>query len=374
MTEVVAPQESESETETQVVWFLSGQVSNSEAVRHFPIHSTPYQIGRRRDLALCINHPTISGCHAEFIEHGNMLVIRDLQSTNGTYVNGKRLLDSTTVQEDDLVQFADVPFRIRKQNSRIGKCTVPHEDMCDMAMGLVQFDRLMSERAVTPFYQPIVSLTEANTIGYEVLGRSHVMGLETPAAMFQAASQLDLEVELSRMFRWEGINNSVMLPQPFNLFVNTHPLELEDPGLTESMKAVRDINPSGQITLEIHEAAITNCQAMRELKDQLRHYNINLAYDDFGAGQTRLVELVEVRPDFLKFDMSFIRDINAAPQQRQQMLSTLVRMVRELGVIPIAEGVETAAEGETCQQIGFELGQGFFFGRPAAAKSLLGVA
>ena len=94
---------------------------------------------------------------------------------------------------------------------------------------------------------------------------------------------------------------------------------------------------------------------------------IGLAYDDFGAGQSRLNELVQSPPDYLKFDMSLIHDIDAATLQRQQMVASLVQMVRDLGIISLAEGVETPAEAATCLQMGFELGQGFFFGKPAAA-------
>ena len=88
-----------------------------------------------------------------------------------------------------------------------------------------------------------------------------------------------------------------------------------------------------------------------------------------GAGQARLIELVEVCPDFLKFDMSLIRDIDKAGPQRQQMISTLVRMALDLEVVPLAEGIETESEAETCEQLGFELGQGFFFGRPLPVRN-----
>ncbi len=97
---------------------------------------------------------------------------------------------------------------------------------------------------------------------------------------------------------------------------------------------------------------------------------MRLAFDDFGAGQARLCELAEVRPDYLKFDREMIRDIHTSPQ-RQQMLAHLVQLVVELGVVPLAEGIESAAESEICRQIGFQLAQGFHFGRPAPVPSLL---
>lgn len=350
------------------IWFLSGQVAPTEPVRHIPVHCSPFRVGRRPDSALSIRCATVSGNHAEILDDGGVLVLRDLNSTNGTFVNGERLQGATILKEDDLVQFADVPFRIRKQQADTGALTL-HEDISDQALALVQFDKIMSERAVTPNYQPIVHYEKNSTIGYEVLGRSSVFGMETPKKMFLAASQLELEVELSHMFRWEGVNAATVLQPPVHLFLNTHPTELSRPGLIESMVAIRELNPEQSLTLEIHEAAVTSAAAMRELRAALADLKIGLAYDDFGAGQTRLLELVEVQPDYLKFDMSLIRGIHLGSGQRKQMLATLVRMVRELGVQSLVEGVECEGEDEACREIGFELAQGFFYGEPAPARA-----
>jgi EAL domain-containing protein (putative c-di-GMP-specific phosphodiesterase class I) len=92
---------------------------------------------------------------------------------------------------------------------------------------------------------------------------------------------------------------------------------------------------------------------------------MQLAYDDFGAGQARLDELARVAPDCVKFDMRLIRDLDQAPAERRIVTERLVALVRELGSVPLAEGVESQAEAEACAQIGFELAQGYYFGRPA---------
>lgn len=92
---------------------------------------------------------------------------------------------------------------------------------------------------------------------------------------------------------------------------------------------------------------------------------MELSYDDFGAGQGRLLELVEVPPHVLKFDMQLSRNIDTASRNRQELLRSLVRIAQDTGTTVLAESVETEAELETCIQIGFELGQGFLYGRPA---------
>jgi EAL domain-containing protein (putative c-di-GMP-specific phosphodiesterase class I) len=128
------------------------------------------------------------------------------------------------------------------------------------------------------------------------------------------------------------------------------------------------MDQSRPIVLEIHEAAVANLALIRRLRSELNELNIQLAYDDFGAGQDRLAQLTEVRPDFLKFHMALVRGIHLAGAQRQQFMESLVRMVRELGIVPVAEGVEDQEEHDSCRQLGFQLGQGYFYGKPALAS------
>lgn len=331
------------------------------------VHPLPFSVGRRPGCSMQLNFKTISGNHAELTAENNQLWVTDLGSTNGTYVNGCRIAETTPLREEDLLQFADLAFRVKSER-RLPTCQTMQEDMHDRALALVQFDRMMENRLVTPYFQPIVDMKSGKFRGYEVLARSRLFGLESCAAMFDAAARLNMEVELSRMLRWEGIREGLSLPSSSQLFVNTHPLEIRQEGLVDSMATVRQISCEVPIILEVHEAAITDPREMRELRAQLKEINIGIAYDDFGAGQTRLSELVEAPPDYLKFDISLIRGIDQAPPERQKMLASLVRMVIDLGVNPLAEGVETSAEADACRDLGFLTAQGFHFGRPAPVR------
>jgi EAL domain-containing protein (putative c-di-GMP-specific phosphodiesterase class I) len=243
-----------------------------------------------------------------------------------------------------------------------------NEDARDQAVALVQFDKLMAEHAVTPHFQPIVALSTRDVEGYEVLARSRLFGLETPKEMFDVASLLNLEVELSVMLRWEGVQASLTMSEPPHLFLNTHPNEMDGSGLLASLQELRVAHPNQKFTLEIHESTVTDAARMAAIRPALTDLNIGLAYDDFGSGQSRLNEMSDGWLDYVKFDMSLIRDIHAAPPHRQQMVATLVQLVKNLGIRSVAEGVETVAENETCCQMGFDLGQGFWYGRPAPMR------
>lgn len=353
------------------LWFLAGSMNPNQPIRHVPVHMTRFLVGRGSDNALCLSSKTVSSAHAELVCMGASLTLRDLASTNGTYVNGQQMTDVVELAPDDLVQFGDVAFRVLKHSSQNDAGTLC-EDVADQALALVQFDRLMSGEVVIPHYQPIVDLRGGENepiVGFEVLVRSRVSGLETPVKMFSAAAQLDLEIQLSQMIRRKAIQETRSFANSPHLFLNTHPKELEHPGLIESMMSLRKLNRSQQITLEIHEAAIADAAAMKELCVALHDLDIGLAFDDFGAGQARLLELSEVQPDYIKFDISLVRALHEASPDHQRMVATLVHMVREMGVLSLAEGIERKAERDVCAELGFELAQGYYFGRPSLLRT-----
>ena len=347
------------------VWFFAGQMGDTEPVRHVPIDRSPFHVGRSEGLSMTLPSPCVSKEHAELFVQDEALWVRDLHSTNGTYVNGDRVVDATRLKEGDLVQFATAVFRVgrEKQACRMDTNTVQRE-VCDRALLMLQFDRLMNENAVVPFFQPIVWLNDRSFHGYEVLGRSRLFGLSSPKEMFTAASQLNLESDLSRMFRRTGMQVAQAFGPQEMLFVNTHPAELREIGLIDSLQELRRLHPGQPVTLEIHEAAVTEPSAIRELRTLLSDLDIKLAYDDFGAGQARLIELSDARPDYLKFDIKLVKDIDKATPSRQQLVESLVKLVDDLGIIPLAEGIEDEREHAVCKQIGFRLAQGFLYGKP----------
>ena len=355
--------------ESKTVWILASvgnPISNALTV----VHPVPFSIGRKAGCSLQLPSKTVSSHHADLSSRDGHLVLIDRQSTNGTYVNGRRITDMVSLKADDLLQFADMAFRVRCDDHATASNTLA-EDVCDQALALVQFDRLMEKRLVTPFFQPIVTIDGTSVLGYEVLARSRMFGLETSAALFGAAAKLNLEVELSQMLRWEGIREGMTLPGSSRIYVNTHPLELGKPGLLESMAQLRNMTADVPITLEIHESAITSADEMYELRQRLKDLDIQIAYDDFGAGQNRLAELCNAPPDVLKFDMGLIRDIDKAPPERIKVLGSLVQIVLDLGVIALAEGIENEDEAKVCKELGFSMAQGYYFGRPAPPSKFI---
>ena len=160
------------------------------------IGDVPLRVGRSSDANLRINRQSVSSLHAELYQCAGDLWLRDRQSTNGKYVNGVPVTAEVQVADGDLVQFADAAFRVvRLESGMEAKNATIATSTYDEALALVQFDRLMNQKAVIPHFQPIVALPDLNVVGHEVLGRSRHYGLESPRDMFLAASQLNQEGE-----------------------------------------------------------------------------------------------------------------------------------------------------------------------------------
>ncbi len=350
-------------------WVLMGKMTPTDSSRMVVIEPFPFLVGRRPDVSLTLPRQTISGIHAEIVQSDAGLFIRDLNSTNGTYVNGKRITEDTRLEHGALIQFADIPFQVGLE--QLGPDTSTKcQDVCDHAFALVQFQTLIANSAVVPFYQPIINLQTGELLAFEVLMRSRLTGLETPAAMFRAAEELGMQIPLSQLACQKGLEASWTMGQAPHLFLNTHPDELATEGFPQWLEHLRDIAPLQPLTIEIHEAAITDIAALAVLRKQLDDLNIGLAFDDFGAGQARIAELAEIRPDHLKFDRRIITRLDQADTSRKRFVQSLIHAVQDLGILALAEGIETEGEFEVCKDMGFETAQGFYFGRPESVEAL----
>lgn len=327
----------------------------------------PFRVGRRPSPSLTLLSDSVSTEHAEFYLAGDSLRVRDLGSTNGTFVNRERIEDSP-VEDGDVVHFADMQFQVVAG-------AVPASPRTAVFHGLPSPQPLLGDMrhlqdmlragAVGVLFQPIVELPGGRVVGHEALGRGQYPGLpENPTDLFRTAAMLGVEGDLSRLFRRKVVETVSGRPGAPAIFVNTHPIELSQPGLVESLEELPRGAPNVAFTVEIHEGAIVNVAAIVELKAALRERGMKIAYDDFGAGQARLLELGEAPPDMLKFDIRFVRGVNDAPTSKRRLLKSLVQITRDLGAEAVAEGVETAEEAEACTDIGFTRAQGFYYGIP----------
>lgn len=357
-------------------WYLEGLIGQGRTLL-LSVEPIPFLVGRREGSHLRLSSKNISREHALLFEREGTLWVRDLASRNGTFVNHELVPRECPLKHGDLLHFGDLEFRVGSRAEE-GSSNESSETMTALpdVPGLLwayeaDLKAMISHGTVESFFQPIVRLKDLQKIGYEVTSRGCHGGLPSnPMDLFSLAESLNCAGDLSRLFWQRGLAAGRRLPGPPHLFINLHPAELEDPSLIESLAEAREAMTDLPLTVEISEKAVTDLPRMKGLKERLEDLGILLAYDDFGAGQARFRELIEVPPHFLKFDQSLIRQIHERPKRFHTVVAGLVEMARELEIAPIAEGVESREDGETCVEIGFHYGQGFHFGEPVPAQEV----
>ena len=353
-------------------WYLVGYVDSDRRRWRTVIQSLPLRIGRERGADLFLYSSSVSHRHAEIFERDGVLHIRDLGSTNGTCVNGDRVEGERRLELGDTIHFADLPFRLNTYSPPVDTDLERTRalDSAELPVHLLglraDFSRLMESRLIRPYFQAVKALDSGRTLGHEVLSRGTLGGVETvPMELFFLAENLGQECELSQLCRHVGVEAARLLPGSPLFFLNTHPGELQQiDELIESLSLLRREGDNVRLVIEIHESAITEPEAVLNLRSELENLDILLAFDDFGTGQSRLLEIGEAPPHYLKFDMRLIRDLHQAPPERYRFLEGLVETAKRVGTTPIAEGIESKAERDACREVGFDLAQGFFLSVP----------
>jgi EAL domain-containing protein (putative c-di-GMP-specific phosphodiesterase class I) len=221
---------------------------------------------------------------------------------------------------------------------------------------------IIASAAFRPVFQPVVDLATGTTVGFEALTRFDD-GC-APDIMFAAALGCGMGIELETVTLRAALLEARQLPGAAWLSLNVSPPLLAMKGVLVPMLASR----TRPIVLEVTEhEAITSYGPMREAMLRLGS-ETRLAVDDAGAGVANFNHLVELRPDFVKVDVSLVRGVDADPSRRAVVVG-LIHFAAEAGCQVIAEGIETEAERATVAELGVTFGQGYLLARPAPAAT-----
>jgi EAL domain-containing protein (putative c-di-GMP-specific phosphodiesterase class I) len=339
----------------------------------------PCRLGRDASADLVVYHPRVSKFHAVIVFEENDLWIRDLGSTNGTFVNGRRIAERVALTDGDIIHLGEKEFLFvsgtSEKQASPSRIDVTESALLTSLRSLIQESKslhaLLESHQVTACFQPIVTLPERQVVAYEGLGRGRHAGLPTsPGPLFALAEKVGLAAPLSRAFRQVTLVEAASLPHPHTLFLNMHPSELPEQVLESSLADIPDPSSGQKLVLEIHENVIADPPTLHRLQARLHEMDIGLAFDDFGVGQTRLAALAQVQVDFIKLDRTLVQSLPCSPPLRELMRS-LVQVCSSQGTQLLAEGIETEEEAEICCALGCTLAQGYLFSRPKAAADLL---
>jgi EAL domain-containing protein (putative c-di-GMP-specific phosphodiesterase class I) len=247
--------------------------------------------------------------------------------------------------------------RIRRQEMRLGRET-------GGTVGQPELERSFARAIDSLFiaYQPIVRVVDRSLFGYEALFRTRETSLPNPVAVLDAAERLGRLPKLAHKI-WDAAAESfATADDQALLFVNLHPADLADPGLVSEASPFAAM--ADRVVFEITErASMDSVDGAYESVAELRRMGFRIAIDDLGAGYAGLTSVAAIQPHFAKLDASIVRGVERS-RVKQKIIGSLTSLCNELSIIVVAEGVETADERDVLVDLGCELLQGYFFGRP----------
>jgi diguanylate cyclase (GGDEF)-like protein/PAS domain S-box-containing protein len=220
---------------------------------------------------------------------------------------------------------------------------------------------------IVPHYQPVVGCEDRRLMGFEALARwDHPrLGLLAAAKFLPSAEDLGLVEAIGRTILRQACHAAASwsaLPEEPWVSVNLSASEFLRAELCEELVAV--LAESGlsasRLRLELTESQLLeDAESAAARLAQVRALGIGVMLDDFGVGYSSLAVLSRLPLDALKIDRVFLRQL--------PLMRAIVALARSLNLAVVAEGVESAADLATIRELGCDLGQGYWLGRPLAA-------
>jgi EAL domain-containing protein (putative c-di-GMP-specific phosphodiesterase class I) len=233
----------------------------------------------------------------------------------------------------------------------------------------------MDRGEISAWFQPQFDLATGALVGAEALCRwTHPQLGIVPPAEFIPLAEASGEIERIGRFMAEQSYESLVewseLPHPIDVSVNVSPAQLITSSftdwITERMSPVG--GRRGRLTLEITESLpLQDVAALVHRLDRLRSVGFGVAIDDFGVGQSSLVQLRRLHGTELKLDRSLVNDLS---DRATEVLRRAIEFAHGLGIRVVAEGIETAAQLARMRELGCDRAQGFLLGRPMSRVQL----
>lgn len=230
--------------------------------------------------------------------------------------------------------------------------------------------------ALRTLFQPILDLSQGRVYGYEALTRGpQGSPVESPEALFRCAWEQGRGAELELHAVRCALERFAALGAPGKLFVNFSPAVLaerrEDPETLVALLRDHGMSPR-QVVIEVTEngAILDSSRAWSELL-RCRALGFGVAIDDLGEGFASLRLWSELRPEYVKLDKHFVREIHRDPI-KLQIVKAVQQIARVSGASVIAEGLEHEADFQAIRDVGVRLGQGYLIGRPGAGPGEAG--
>ncbi len=213
---------------------------------------------------------------------------------------------------------------------------------------LIDIRKIVDEKRIIPFFQPLVSVQKKKIVGFEALVRGFVDDqIIQPYQLFSEANKHNLLGEFNQLCiekALETFSNHKKSKTFLTINYETTLISEESNNLQYILDCIDKFNLDHcSIVIEILESKISNTDAVLNFINQARKHGVLIALDDFGKGHSNLDRITLIKPDILKLDRSLIQDIHQH-YHKQQMVKSLINLSHKFGALVIAEGIECIEE------------------------------
>jgi EAL domain-containing protein (putative c-di-GMP-specific phosphodiesterase class I) len=245
-----------------------------------------------------------------------------------------------------------------------------HQEDAELVLHELELRQILTTEKVTTVFHPIVSLEDYGVIGYEALTRGpEGTPYQSPETLFSLARQSKLSRQLDHLCKLTAIASAKAKPPGTLLFVNTLPTTLDDPsflnGAAPEMLAESGLRAADVVWELTERHPIEDYGAFGSMMKTYSGLGYQVAIDDVGTGYSSIQTISHVRPRFLKVDISLVAGIHEN-LLKQELVSSLLMLGRNISATVIAEGVESMDELATLKELGVTLAQGYLFGLPVS--------
>ena len=369
--------------------FIAEQDLGLPWLEHFPakggppektiLDKSPFIIGRGESADLQVVSHGVSREHAAVACEGRATRIRDLGSTNGTFVNGQRIKEAD-LHDGDMVQVADVEFAFYCGKSQGRQATVTqvlsldgdadpsrrgagHGDPAgDLRRAVRRLHETLVSGCVQGRLKPIVGL-QAGTVG-----RLSTLATKTfRRAGFESNPLLPaipgrVAARLRHLRRMRGIEQAAAMPGECFIFVHVQSAEVAAGRLLELAGMFCELLPDpNRLVIAVPYSAAREAAPALAPGGRLRELGAAVALSDLGGRDAGTALLAEIRPDFVRIAASLVRGMPGNSLNCAGRPGTIGGPSARAGRRSIAAGISSPSERAACLEAGCELGQGALF-------------
>lgn len=232
----------------------------------------------------------------------------------------------------------------------------------------------INQGEVQTVFQPISDIKTKQVSGFEALSRwvHPSRGFISPVEFIALAEETDLIIEVGDLVFARAIELLHQLPEHVFININVSSKQLDDDDFLNRVVAkikACGVNP-GRLKLEITETMVVDFKLAKTWIDKCRAIGFPVCADDFGTGHSGMEQLLVLDFDVLKVDQVFIRNMFES-KRHKTILKSIAKMAQALDTQLVAEGIENDAEYQVLKKLGFDFGQGYFFGKPMSEGNAL---